>query len=260
MSQRGRLGNIGLCAVVVVAAATACAPPPGGSALRAAASARWPMDEAGAPVMHDVSGSGWHGVIGASVAVGGGVYRFPGWSGNVDGNGHLSGTVDARAGAVEVPDPPGGLNPQRAGFVLSVLLRSQLTVGGLPSAAGASYNVVQKGRADDRSGFWKLELAGSGNEIGLLRWVLSDGRHSVVVTSGVRVDDGAWHTVTAERRGDRAYLTVDGTTMTASASALGAISPSGHYGRAMTIGKKPGSSDPRDAFAGWLDELAISAG
>jgi hypothetical protein len=90
--------------------------------------------------------------------------------------------------------------------------------------------------------------------------VLSDGQHSVVVTSGVRVDDGAWHTVSAERRGDRAYLTVDGTTMTASASALGAINPSGHYGRAMTIGKKPGSSDPRDAFAGCLDELAISAG
>lgn len=260
MRQRGGLGNIGLCAVVVVAAATACAPPPGGSALRGAASARWPMDEAGASVMHDVSGSGWHGVIGSSVSVGGGVYRFPGWSGNVDGNGHLSGTVDARAGAVEVPDPPGGLNPQRSGFALSVLLRSQLTVGGLPSAAGASYNVVQKGRADDRSGFWKLELAGSGNEIGLLRWVLSDGRHSVVVTSGVRVDDGGWHTVTAERRGDRASLTVDGTTMAASASALGAISPSGHYGSAMTIGKKPGSSDPRDAFAGWLDELAISAG
>ena len=90
-------------------------------------------------------------------------------------------------------------------------MRSALLANGhLPTASGASYNIVQKARSDDTGGFWKLELGGSGATLGKLRWVLSDGSHSVVVTSKGRIDNGAWHTVVAERRGTQSVLTVNG--------------------------------------------------
>jgi hypothetical protein len=52
-------------------------------------------------------------------------------------------------------------------------------------------------------------------------------------------------------------MTVDGVTTTTSAVHVGDIHPRGSYSAAMTVGKKPGSVDPRDAFAGWLDALTI---
>ena len=216
------------------------------------------MDEAGGSVMRDLSGSGLDGAIGSAVVPGGGTYRFPGWSQNVDPSGRLTGTVPADAGAVEIGDPSDLLDRGTGSFVVTLRLRSDLTAQGrLPEAPGASYNIVQKGRADDPGGFWKLELAGSGSASGRLRWVLSDGRRTAVVMSAARIDDGQWHTVTAERRGGQSVLTVDGRTATASAAAVGAIHPSGSYSAAMTVGKKPGSVDPRDAFAGWLDALTV---
>ena len=216
------------------------------------------MDEAGGSVMRDLSGSGLDGAIGSAVVVGGGTYRFPGWSQNVDPSGRLAGTVPADAGAVEIVDPSDLLDRGTGSFVVTLRLRSDLTAQGrLPAAPGASYNIVQKARADDPGGFWKLELAGSGSASGRLRWVLSDGRRSAVVMSAARVDDGQWHTVTAERRGSQSVLTVDGRTATASAAEVGGIHPSGTYSAAMTVGKKPGSVDPRDAFAGWLDALTV---
>ena len=231
---------LGAAAAVATLAASACAPPPAGSAWPAASTTlgRWPMDEAGGSVMRDLSGSGLDGAIGAAVVVGGGTYRFPGWSQNVD--------------------PSDLLDRGTGSFVVTLRLRSDLTaLGGLPAAPGASYNIVQKARADDPGGFWKLELAGSGATAGRLRWVLSDGRRSAVVMSAVRVDDGQWHTVTAERRGSQSVLTVDGRMATAAAAHVGGIHPSGSYSGAMTVGKKPGSVDPRDAFAGWLDDLTV---
>ena len=218
------------------------------------------MDEAGGSVMHDLSGSGLDGAIGAAVVVGGGTYRFPGWSQNVDPYGRLAGTVPPDAGAVEIVDPSDLLDRGLGSFVVTLHLRSDLTAQGrLPAAPAASYNIVQKGRADDPGGFWKLELAGSGSASGRLRWVLSDGRRSAVVVSAARVDDGRWHTVTAKRRGGQSVLTVDGLTTTTSATHVGGIHPSGTYSAAMTVGKKPGSVDPRDAFAGSLDALAVLA-
>src|SRR5262245_20172159 len=219
----------------------------------------WPMDESSGSVMNDVSGS-LDGSIGAAVVLGGGLlgYLFPGWTGNVDGSGNLTGKVPATAGAVSVPDPADVLDPRTGNVTVSLDLQATLTGGRLPTASGASYNVVQKARADDPGGFWKLELAGSGAALGKLRWVLSDGTHKVAVTSKRRVDDGAWHTVTAERRGTQTVLTVDGVSASASAASVGDIHPTGKYSGTMTVGKKPGSTDPKDAFAGSLRELIVS--
>jgi len=41
----------------------------------------------------------------------------------------------------------------------------------------------------------------------------------------------------------------------ASAKSIGDAHPSGRYSGTLTVGKKPGSTDPKDAVAGWLKEL-----
>ena len=224
-----------------------------------AAVGNWPMDETSGSVMKDASGS-LDGTIGAAVVLGDpDGYLFPGWTGNVDDTGHLTGKVSATAGAVSVPDPADLLDPRTGNITVSLRIRATRTASGrLPTASGASYNIVQKARADDPGGFWKLELAGSGTASGKLRWALSDGTHKVVVASKKRIDDGASHTVVAERRGGQTVLTVDGVSATASAASVGDIHPTGKWSATMTVGKKPGSTDPKDAFAGYLQQLVVS--
>ena len=53
-------------------------------------------------------------------------------------------------------------------------------------------------------------------------------------------------------------LTVDGTAATASAWSVGNVHPTGEFSATVTVGKKPGSTDPKDAFAGRLKELVIT--
>jgi len=84
------------------------------------------MDEAGGSVMRDLSGSGLDGTIGSAVVVGGGIYRFPGWSQNVEPSGHLTGTVPADAGAVQIGDPSDLLDRGTGAFVVTLHLRSDL--------------------------------------------------------------------------------------------------------------------------------------
>ena len=43
-----------------------------------------------------------------------------------------------------------------------------------------------------------------------------------------------------------------------SAAAVGDIHPTGKWSATMTVGKKPGSTDPKDAFAGYLQQLVVS--
>jgi hypothetical protein len=252
--------RIGGLVLALGATALAAGPLWAGSAGAAGAEVgHWKMDESSGNVMLDSSPSGLDGSIGSAVTVGGGMYEFPGWTGSVDGTGHLKGKVPAEAGAVKVPDPADILDPRTASFTITLQIRAALLANGrLPTASGASYNIVQKARSDDPGGFWKLELGGSGAALGKLRWVLSDGAHSVVVIGKRRIDDGAWHTVIAERRGTQSVLTVDGAAASASARSIGDIHPKGRYSATMTVGKKPGSTDPKDAFAGWLKELVAS--
>lgn len=260
MARANATRRIGGLLLLVSATALAAGPLWAGPAAGAGVEiGHWRMDESSGTVMHDSSPSGLNGSIGSAVTVGGGMYQFPGWTGNVDSTGHLKGKVPAESGAAKVPDPNDILDPRTASFTISLQIRSALLANGrLPTASGASYNIVQKARSDDAGGFWKLELGGSGSKLGKLRWVLSDGAHSVVVTGKRRIDDGAWHTVVAERRGNQSVLTVDGASATASAKSIGDIHPKGKYSATMTVGKKPGSTDPKDAFAGWLKELVAA--
>jgi hypothetical protein len=244
------LAALGISLAVVPAAATGVV-------------ARWAMDETTGTVMRDSAPpTSENGSIGPLVTLTGDGFEYPGWRNNVDTTGRLRGSVPASGGVVQVTDPRAVFDPD-PGFTLAVELKARLTAQGrLPTKAskGAdpSYNVMQKGRANSSGGFWKLELAGSGSQLGKIRCVVGDGRRSAVAVPARRVDDGAWHAVRCEFAGGRLTAVVDGTQATVSASALGAIHPSGQWGTSVWIGKKPGSTDPADAFAGWLRNAEFS--
>jgi hypothetical protein len=234
-----------------------------GSAAAATVVATWPMTESGGTVMVDKIAPAQNGNIGPSVSltVTNG-YDFPGWRYNLTNGGKLQGTIPAGGSLVSVPDPNAVFDPN-PGFAVSVGLRARLTSQGtLPTratnGAAPSYNVVQKGRSNASGGFWKLEIAGSGNPIGKIRCVAGDGQSSKVAVSAARVDDDTWHTVGCELVGGKLTAIVDGIRTSVAASTLGAIHPGGKWGNSLSIGKKPGSTDPADAFSGWLRDLTFS--
>ena len=98
------------------------------------------------------------GTIGPSVAIGGGVYDFPGWSGVVDGNGNFTGAPIAAADSVvSVPDTGHQLEPLNGAFSVDGTIRTRLAAtGALPNGAqGTGYNLVQK--AQGLQPGWLLE-------------------------------------------------------------------------------------------------------
>ena len=63
---------------------------------------------------------------------------------------------------MKVPDPGDVLDPRTGSFTIALQLRSTLLANGrLPTASGASYNIVQKARSDDAggSGSWSSVAA-----------------------------------------------------------------------------------------------------
>jgi hypothetical protein len=234
-----------------------------GSVAAATVVATWPMNESGGTVMGDSVAPYENGNIGPLVSLTGMEgYDFPGWRYNVTNGGQLQGTIPTSGSLVSVPDPNAVFDPN-PGFAISVDLTARLTSRGtLPTratnGAAPSYNVVQKGRSNSSGGFWKLEIAGSGNPIGKIRCVAGDGYSKKVAVSAARVDDGAPHTVGCELSGGKLTAIVDGKGKSVAASTLGAIHPGGKWGTSLWIGKKPGSTDPADAFSGWLRNLTFS--
>ena len=134
---------LGAAAVVATLAAAACAPrrrgPPGRPRRPRSGAGRWTRPAARSCVTCPVPAS--MAPSGSAVVVGGGTYRFPGWSQNVDPSGRLTGTVPADAGAVEIVDPSDLLDRGTGSFVVTLRLRSDLTAQGRP-ARGAR-RVVQ---------------------------------------------------------------------------------------------------------------------
>jgi hypothetical protein len=249
----------GSCVVMAALAAVVAV----GSAAAATVVATWPMTESGGTVMVDAMPPAQNGNIGplVSLTVTDG-YDFPGWRDNLTNGGKLQGTISAGGSLVSVPDPNAVFDPS-PGFVVSVELRARLTSQGtLPTratnGAAPSYNVVQKGRNNASGGFWKLEIAGSGSPIGKIRCVAGDGQRSKVAVSAARVDDGTWHTVGCELVGGTLTAIVGANRSSVAASTLGPIHPGGKWGNSLSIGKKPGSTDPADAFSGWLRNLTFS--
>ena len=119
---------------------------------------------------------------------------------------------------------------------------------------------MQKARASNLGGFWKVEIRGFGNGQGHLLCTLGDGRNVLTAESAARVDDGNRHSFACRLNGNVWSAVVDGTGANVDATILGSVTPVERFSTAVTIGKKPGSTDPSDSFSGWLDKLNISAG
>ena len=264
--RRAVLAGVGAAAGLAVAA---CVPPPPPVTIGppppapAAIQARWNMNETTGRVMRDAIKPGHDGVIGPLVAINGAFYDFPGWAGVVDGNGNFTGAqIPADGSVVSVPDADHQLEPKNAAFSVDGMIRTRLAAtGALPNAPqGTGYNVVQKARASNLGGFWKVEIRGYGNGIGHLLCTLGDGRNVLTVESQARLDDGNWHSFACRLNGNVWSAVVDGVGANIDASVLGSVNPVERFSTAVTIGKKPGSTDPADSFSGSIDQLNISAG
>jgi hypothetical protein len=266
--RRAVLAGVGAGVGLAIAA---CGPPASPPAVigpppapPAAVQAKWNMNETSGRTMKDAVKTNPHdGVIGPLVGIGTGVYDFPGWSSAVDGAGNFTGAqIQADGSVVTVADAGHQLEPQNAAFSVDGSLRSRLAGnGGLPNAPqGTGYNLVQKARASNLGGFWKVEIRGYGNGLGHLLCTLGDGRNVVTAESQARLDDGNWHSFACRLNGHVWSAVVDGVGANVDASVLGSVNPVERFSTAVTIGKKPGSTDPTDSFSGWLDQLNISAG
>lgn len=195
------------------------------------------------------------GAAGPAVRRDGASYYFPGWTQAALTGSKLRGAVDPYTSAARIPNAAGAFTPLNGSFGVAVTLRMQLLADGrLPDRAGASYNVVQVGLATDPGGMWKLEIAGDGPDAGHPRCVARGRGAPVSVVSTTSVADGGWHVVVCHRAGDSLTVVTDGA-FTSVSGPIGTVRPSGRYASDLWVGKKPGSTDPSDAFAGWLDNL-----
>ena len=228
----------------------------------------WSMNEsAGTVQMFDSVVPGHHSQIFSGVVADGSKYTFAGWTGNVDATGRLSGVLaNPSLGEIRVPDAAGILSPGGGSFSVGLSLRPTLLNGSLPlpgdgSLAWPTYNILQRGRATDAGGFYKLELVGVGSKLGRVHCGMKAPGYSSLDVYSAPIIDGNPHTIecTLDRMTRVLKITTDGyVSGTKSFKTYGVIAPRDTYGTYLTVGKKPGSSDPGDAFAGDIDYVTIS--
>lgn len=194
MRTRSLAAVAGVLALVATGAAPAQAARPVTPAPLATI-ASWQMDEApGAPRMLDSSGNDLFGDNGDEVVTGVAVqgstgYRFARLKPN---------TPPAHPEHnVIVPHAP-VLNPgNRAEYAVEVRYRTTNPFG----------NIVQKGQAGARGGYWKIQLP-QGEASCLFRG--PDGETNAIRSRGIKINDGAWHTVRCEATPTEARLYIDG--------------------------------------------------
>ncbi len=222
----------------------------------------WAMNESVGPVMRDSLVPRRNGVIGPVVSLNGAYYDFPGWVSNVDGAGNFVGTIAPTDSQVAVADANHELEPHNAAFSVDArILMRRTAAGTLPvGVVGTGYNVIQKARASNLGGFWKVEIRGHGNGLGHLVCTMGDGRVVLSVESEARVDDGGWHDIACRLNGNVFSAVVDNVGANVDASSLGAVNPVERFSTEVLIGKKPHSTDPSDTFSGQIDNVNISAG
>ncbi len=203
----------------------------------------WQMNEpAGSRTMVDSSGNGINGVIGTDVLAGtalpgGGIgYRFP----YVKPNQPPANPERL----VQVPHNP-RLNPGTGDFAVQVRMRTTNSFG----------NVIQKGQAGARGGYWKFQQP-SGKISCLFR---GSAGSSAASSATVRVNDGNWHTVRCERTSSSVTMWVDGAFTSRNRNATGTIANT----RPVTIAGK-GNCDQVDItcdyFSGDIDYVKIETG
>jgi len=226
------------------------------------ATATWLMNETSG-AMVDAVAPRQNGAVAAGVLRDGSRYYFPGWSRNVDANGNLFGSVSASTGQVVVNDPNHVLEPKNGKFKIWGVMQSQLSANGqLPNGLPQqTLNVIQKARSVDAGGFWKVEIGTNGNRRGKLMCTLGDGNTTVTaIAPPALFTNGAPHTFQCWLNQNTLVAELDGQVATADTSQVNNVDPSGRFSTVVTFGKKPGSTDPGDSFAGWLRDVNVLVG
>ena len=256
--------------VVALAVATACPPPPPPPppvppVPVVTGSAVWGMNETTGTMKDSLGPPFQNGIVAAGVGRDGSKYHFPGWEHNVDAAGNLVGTVSATDGQVTVADPQHLIEPKNGKFKISGVMQSALasTTGQLPNGVvGQNFNVIQKARSVDAGGFWKVEIGTHDNRRGALMCTLGDGDTTVTAMSPgpATFADGQPHSFACWLNQNTLVAELDGQQGTVDTSQVNNVDPSGRFSTEVTFGKKPGSTDPEDSFAGWLHEVQVSIG
>lgn len=214
----------------------------------------WSMDERSGSTMAAVGGHGPNGRVGSSVVMGtpGAVatsYAFP----------TPAQTGTARPDRlVTVPNSVGGryLNPGTARITVAISVTTRGT---------GEYNLIQKGQARTRGGYYKIEVNSDGRRPGEPRCTFRSGSRSFTVTSTARVNDGRWHRIACTRAPAtggtvRVTLAVDGAVWNRTYSgSTGSISNT----MPLSIGGKyacNGTSVECDYFEGALDQPSVTVG
>jgi hypothetical protein len=174
--------RLGLASLVVATPTNATAG--GRDSARAALStvASWQMNEAaGTSVMGDSSGHGMTGSIGAHIQT----------------HQTFDGAVGYRWVFRKPEEPPAdpqrlvqvanrsALNPGTGTYVVTIRMRTTQDFG----------NIVQKGQAGAKGGYWKLE-----NPHGVVHCLFrGPSKVGINVDSGMAINDGKWHVIRCER-------------------------------------------------------------
>jgi hypothetical protein len=210
--------------------------------------ADWEMNEPpGATVMLDSSGNGINGSIGSAVHTG---FVYNGATGYEWLPGSPTAPPPKPERLVQVPDSR--LNPGTRDFAVTVRFRTTTSYG----------NIIQKGQSTTPGGYFKWEIP-SGQLMCLYRSRnlagTITGQNSVKSPDGMKLNDGAWHTVRCEKRYTGVTMTIDGAiTIQSSASKINGIS--NNY--PLTIGGKVDCDQVTttcDYFAGDIDWVHIEA-
>jgi hypothetical protein len=162
--------------------------------------AQWNMDETFGTTMTDSSGNGNDGTT---------------YNVGTSGSGYI---FDGSTSMVVVPDSP-TLNPGTSNFSYSV----QIQTDRIPPS-GTDYDVLRKGLADAIGGEYKIEIINN-NGIGEAYCRIKDAAGHIGAIGGTTdVSDGALHTLTCSKLGNRVTLKVDGLALRKKYVSLGSIS------------------------------------
>jgi PKD repeat protein len=229
----------------VLAAVLTLVPQPSVDADATATVADWQMNEpAGATVLTDSSGNAVHGVVGSAIQTGyvdGAVTAYH-WS-----NTQPNQPPPKPERLVQVADDR--LNPGDEDYAVTVRFRTTRTFG----------NIIQKGQATNPGGYFKWQIP-QGKLVCKFKGVDENGVFiSKTVNSGEHLlNDGLWHTVRCERKGNQVIMTIDGTIERKGNGPTGSISND----VPLTIGGKLNCDQidvTCDYFVGEIDYVTIEA-
>jgi hypothetical protein len=197
-------------------------PPVGGGVV-----AQWGMNETSGSTMLDSVGA-HHGTLHSGVRLG-----QPGFAG--------LGYLFSGSSYVSVPSAA-DLNPGSSN--ISITIRMKTTEVPPPE----DWDLIRKGLNTSVGGQWKLEYYPSAQ--GSCGFLGASGAVSEL-TAGPRLDDGAWHTITCNKRSNSIETVIDGQVFSQSAN-IGTIDNIDD----VIVGARPGS----EFFQGFLDEASIRIG